>query len=214
MLKVYFSHKPLLICSEITKEIDDYLHQRTTMFIDEFNTHTVKTIIEEMGRPEIDRGIFLHHDEQAVLNALKEELTPIQAAGGLVYAPKDSFLLIFRRGKWDLPKGKLDDGEDLKECALREVEEETGVKHLQLQELLSITYHTYHEKDLFILKETHWYLMHTDHVQSLLPQLDEDIEKCEWVKTSDLAPYMGNTLPSVLEVITKGINSLKKAKNV
>ena len=126
----------------------------------------------------------------------------------------EQFLLIYRRGKWDLPKGKLDEGEDLKTCAVREVEEETGIKNVNLQDPLSITYHTYYENGLFILKETHWFLMSVDQVQPFIPQINEDIEKCEWVKTDGLAPYMENTHPSVLEVVKKGTEALKAARKV
>jgi len=51
--------------------------------------------------------------------------------------------MIFRRGKWDLPKGKLDKGETLEQCAVREVREETGLKKIKLQSPLMTTYHTY-----------------------------------------------------------------------
>jgi 8-oxo-dGTP pyrophosphatase MutT (NUDIX family) len=214
MQKIYFNHKPLFICSTITPEIDEYLHQGTTIFIDEFNKHTVETIIEEMQRPEINAGVFLHGDEEEVLDAIKQNLTLVKAAGGLVQVIGEQFLLIYRRGKWDLPKGKLDEGEDLKTCAVREVEEETGIRNVNIQDLLSITYHTYYENGLFILKETHWFLMSTDRVQPFIPQINEDIEKCEWVKIDGLAPYMENTHPSVLEVVKKGTEVLKAARKV
>lgn len=212
MQKIYFNYKPLFICSEITPTIDDYLHRGTTIFIDEFSTHAVKTIIEEMERPEINAGVFLHTDEEAVLEAIKEHLAVVQAAGGLVHVRGEEVLLIYRRGKWDLPKGKLDEGEDLAACATREVEEETGVGSLRTEELLTVSYHTYHERDQFILKETYWYLMAADHPQPFIPQQDEDIEKCEWVKITNLTPYLDNTYPTIVEVVNKGVEALKASK--
>jgi 8-oxo-dGTP pyrophosphatase MutT (NUDIX family) len=214
MQKVYFNYKPLFICHEITPTIDDYLHRGTTIFIDEFNTHTVKTIIEEMQRPEINAGVFLHKEENKVLEAIKEQLTVVQAAGGLVHVHGEHVLLIFRRGKWDLPKGKLDKGEDLAACAVREVEEETGVGNLKVEELLTITYHTYHEHELFIFKETYWYLLAADQMHPFVPQTNEDIEKCEWVKISNLAPYLENTYPTIIEVVKKGTEGLKASKKI
>src|SRR5678815_5985833 len=71
----------------------------------------------------------------------------------------DHLLLISRRGKWDLPKGKLDDNEDIKSCAIREVTEETGLLKVEIERPLCITYHTYHQDGKHILKESHWYLM-------------------------------------------------------
>lgn len=212
MQKIYFNYKPLFICSEITPTIDDYLHRGTTIFLDEFNTHAVKTIIEEMERPEINAGVFLHKDEEAVLTAIKEQMTVVQAAGGFVHVQGEQVLLIFRRGKWDLPKGKLDKDEDLATCAVREVEEETGVSGLRTEELLTVTYHTYHERELFIFKETYWYLLATDTAQPFIPQEDEDIEKCEWVKIGNLAPYLDNTYPTIVEVAKKATEALKASK--
>src|SRR5215510_275068 len=98
----------------------------------------------------------------------------IIAAGGLVVNDRDELLMIFRRGKWDLPKGKLDKGESLKDCAIREVEEETGLKNITLGPPLIITYHTYHEGARFILKESHWYKMSVSGQQNLVPQTEED----------------------------------------
>lgn len=212
MQKIYFNYKPLFICSEITPAIDDYLHRGTTIFIDEFNTHTVKTIIEEMERPEINAGVFLHTDVDAVLQSIKEQMTVVQAAGGLVHVQGEEVLLIYRRGKWDLPKGKLDEGEDLAACATREVEEETGVAHLRIEELLMVSYHTYREREELILKETYWYLMAANEPQPFTPQQDEDIEKCEWVKMGQLAPYLDNTYPTIVEVVKKGAEALKPSK--
>jgi len=128
----------------------------------------------------------------------------IQAAGGLVKNGKDEILLIFRRGKWDLPKGKLDKGETLEECAVREVGEETGLKKIQLLSPLLITYHTYHEGTKFILKESHWYRMKIDSEQTLVPQTIEDIQEVKWVKEADLHQYMNNTFPSVADVLKAG----------
>ena len=112
----------------------------------------------------------------------------------------------------DLPKGKLDKGEELAACATREVEEETGVGNLKTEELITISYHTYHERELFILKETYWYLIGVDKAQPFIPQVDEDIVKCEWAAIDKLGPYLDNTYPTIVEVVKKGIEALKAPK--
>ena len=105
----------------------------------------------------------------------------IEAAGGLVTNPEGKVLMIFRRGYWDLPKGKIDPGESPEAAAIREVQEETGLQNLDLIKLAGETYHTYREgKDRRILKKTYWYRMLTSDLQ-LHPQHDEDIELAEWV---------------------------------
>src|SRR4249919_1544763 len=91
----------------------------------------------------------------------------IKAGGGLVKNEKKEILFMFRRGKWDLPKGKLDPGESIEECAVREVVEETGLKKVELKHFLVTTYHTYTENGKHILKESHWYNMLSDSKQKM-----------------------------------------------
>ena len=214
MYKIYFNNKPLFITSQVTPELEEYLHHEETVFIDEFNLHTVKAMVHEMEAPKIHSGVFLHEDPDAVLKAFKKKLVLIKAAGGFVHTDDNYLLLIFRRGKWDLPKGKLDDGENLEACAIREVVEETGLSKVEIEQPLCITFHTYHEFGKHILKESHWYLMKTPAKSNLTPQNEEDIEKCEWVATDRLSPYLDNTHASILDVINEGIRILQQVKNV
>jgi ADP-ribose pyrophosphatase YjhB (NUDIX family) len=128
----------------------------------------------------------------------------IIAAGGLVTNKKGELLMIFRRGKWDLPKGKLDEGETIAECALREVGEETGVWQLQLGPLLGITYHeyfdTYVQQD--VIKESHWYLMPTTGDETLVPQTEEDIEQIIWADENQINECLHNTYKNITEIIS------------
>jgi 8-oxo-dGTP pyrophosphatase MutT (NUDIX family) len=127
----------------------------------------------------------------------------IKAGGGLVRNGEGELLLIFRRGKWDLPKGKLDEGETIEACALREVEEETGVKHLALGELISVTWHEYFDKWVGedVIKETHWFKMDVAGVPALVPQTEEDITSIEWTKKSDLPKRMEQSYITIIDVL-------------
>ncbi len=127
----------------------------------------------------------------------------IKAGGGLVRNGEGELLLIFRRGKWDLPKGKLDEGETIEACAIREVEEETGVKHLALGELISVTWHEYFDKWLGeeVIKETHWFRMDVAGVPVLVPQTEEDITAIEWTKKSDLPQRMEQSYITIIDVL-------------
>jgi 8-oxo-dGTP pyrophosphatase MutT (NUDIX family) len=158
-------------------------------------------MIHEMEQPDIHAGVFYHTDLNDLKKAFFKKFTFIQAAGGLVQNENNEFLLIFRRGKWDLPKGKTDKGEELEDCAVREVEEETGLKNVKLISPLTITYHTYHEGARFVLKESHWYNMKISGAQKLVPQTTEDIHEIKWVKAEDFTPYLKNTFPSVSDVL-------------
>jgi 8-oxo-dGTP pyrophosphatase MutT (NUDIX family) len=214
MYKIYFNNKPLFITSEITKELAELLHHEETVLIDELNVQTVKAMLHEMEAQKIHAGVFLHDDVEAVMKAFKKKFVLIKAAGGLIHTKDDDLLLIFRRGKWDLPKGKLDDGEDLETCAVREVNEETGLENVKIEKPLCITYHTYYQEGKHILKESHWFLMKAKKQTNLLPQLEENIDKCEWVPIGQLSIYMENTHASILDVVNAGVKLLHETKNV
>ena len=200
-IKIYFNDKPLFLCDSVDETIQPYIHHDDAVFIDELNTHTVKSMIHEMEQPAVHAGVFYHENLDDLKKALFKKFTVVQAGGGLVSNEKKEILLIFRRGKWDLPKGKLDKGENLEDCAVREVEEETGLQKVQLVSPLTITYHTYHEGARFILKESHWYTMKVSGEQKLVPQTTEDIQEIKWVKTDGLGPYLKNAFPSVADVL-------------
>lgn len=200
-IKIYFDNKPLFLCDELDETIQPYVHHDDAVFIDELNSHTIRSMIHEMEQQDIHAGVFYHTDLNDLKKAFFKKFTFIQAAGGLVQNENNEFLLIFRRGKWDLPKGKLDKGEKLEDCAIREVEEETGLKNVKLISPLTITFHTYHEGARFILKESHWYKMKISGAQKLVPQTTEDIHEIKWVKAEDITPYLKNTFPSVSDVL-------------
>ena len=199
--KIYFGSKPLFLCDSIDAEIEPFLHHDDAIFIDELNLHTVKTMLHEMQLEKVHAGVFLHPDLSALQAAFAKKWTLIQASGGLVRNEQQENLLIFRRGKWDLPKGKLDEGEDLESCALREINEETGLTGLTLQGPLKITWHTYHEGSHLILKESHWYLIHSHGPQHLQPQTEEDITELRWVDDGSLPGYFDSAFPSVVDVL-------------
>jgi ADP-ribose pyrophosphatase YjhB (NUDIX family) len=134
----------------------------------------------------------------------KENRILIKAGGGLVINENGEILFMFRRDKWDLPKGKLDPGESLESCAKREVIEETGVSQLELVRFLLITEHEYEERGDLILKETHWWLMKTNGNQPLIPQTEEDITELKWIEPSDLKMVQQNTYPGILDVLKAG----------
>lgn len=137
------------------------------------------------------------------------KLKKIIAAGGLVVNEKQEFLMIFRRNYWDLPKGKLDEGESIEECALREVKEETGIINCILVSFLTKTYHTYFDKWLNeeVIKESWWYLMQSNSNEKLIPQTTEDIEKIIWINEDELKMKLEQSYPSIKEVFEKYVNS-------
>lgn len=109
---------------------------------------------------------------------------PLEAAGGAVRNERGELLVFFRRGSWDLPKGKIDPGETPEQAAVREVQEETGLQNVSLGDFLTHTWHTYTEKGERILKKTWWYRMQTTDSE-VVPQTEEDIEEIRWVQPAE-----------------------------
>ncbi|MEK7226221.1 MAG: NUDIX domain-containing protein [Bacteroidota bacterium] len=200
-IKIYFDNKPLFLCDAVDETIQPYIHHDDAIFIDELDNHTVKTMIHEMEQEAVHAGVFYHSSLEELKRAFFKKFTFIQAAGGLVLNEKNEMLMIFRRGKWDLPKGKLDKGESLEECAVREVEEETGLQKVELLSPLIITYHIYHEGARFMLKESHWYSMKVKGDQKLVPQTTEDIHEIKWVTGKAAEKFFPDCFPSVTDVV-------------
>ena len=200
-IKVYFDDKPLFLCDAIEDSIQPYVHHDDAIFIDELNSHTVKSMIHEMQLEKVHAGVFFHNDLEELKKAFFKKFTLVTAAGGLVMNGNDEVLLIYRKGKWDLPKGKKEKGEKLEDCALREVEEETGLKQVKLISPLTVTYHTYHEGSRYMLKDSHWFNMKASAKQQLVPQKEEDIHEIKWVAAEDLVSYFPESYPSIADVL-------------
>ncbi|HVU55002.1 MAG TPA: NUDIX domain-containing protein [Puia sp.] len=129
----------------------------------------------------------------------------ILAAGGLVFDEAEELLLIFRYGKWDLPKGHFEKGETLESCALREVAEETGLKSLSITGFIGTTEHHYYDNKLKAdaVKETHWFRMRASRQDALFPQLQESIEWIRWVSPDELPKFLVNSYDNIREIIGK-----------
>ncbi|MGB1038272.1 MAG: NUDIX hydrolase, partial [Bacteroidia bacterium] len=133
------------------------------------------------------------------------------AAGGIVERHDGKILLMKRLGKWDLPKGKLDKGETIEECALREIEEETGAKDLSVSSSFAETFHTYYRNEKWIIKHTHWYIVKCANPDELSPQKEEDIQQVAWVDYETIDVLKIDTYPAIrklLKLYKKRLNKL------
>jgi len=132
---------------------------------------------------------------------IKKELKVVVAAGGLVVNDNNEILMIFRNGKWDLPKGKIDPNELIRLTALREVEEECGVANLTIVKKLEQSFHVYYEEGSYILKKTHWFHMFTNQKKRPEPQLEEGITKALWVKPKKIGKKFYQTYPNIQNLL-------------
>lgn len=158
--------------------------------------------VDMLEKTDKHTAVWLHHSDLERLRADFFSLFKlVEAAGGLVFNDRDEVLLIFRRGSWDLPKGKIDAGESREAAAVREVQEETGLQMLERGALLHTTYHTYrNRKDRRVLKPTYWYRMTTTE-RHLVPQTEEDIERAEWMTLEKFFEKKRVVYKNILDVL-------------
>ena len=147
--------------------------------------------------------LYIHPDIERVFKGLLQKINIIKAAGGLVKNSEGAYLFIHRLGKWDLPKGKVEENEKMREAAVREVEEECGIEIDYLGPKLCTTYHTYIMRGKFTLKQTNWYEMGVNKVPKLVPQTEEDITDAKWLSAEELDKVRENTYPLITEIIRK-----------
>lgn len=148
-----------------------------------------------------------HEDPEVLFHWLCKLFECRDAGGGVVRNPAGEYLFIYRRDRWDLPKGHAEKGEEMQETALREVMEECGIPLPLIEQQLPSSYHIYSEKGKYILKTTHWYLMSTDEKYPLKPQEEEDISLAEWIPAASVPALMKESWPSLMEVVRKALRA-------
>ncbi|MBK8520000.1 MAG: NUDIX domain-containing protein [Ferruginibacter sp.] len=201
-INIYFGDKPVILCNEIDKELNEILHHPDAVFVDEISSRAIKSMLHEIKKEEFHAGVLWHTDLDKLKETFFKNFKVIEAAGGIVQNDKKEILFINRLGKWDLPKGKIEKGEKEEACAVREVTEETGVKDIHLKKKVGETYHVYDEFGKHFLKISHWYYMTCSSNQQLVPQTEEHITEIKWVKTKDIKDPMENTYPSIKDIMS------------
>lgn len=189
MYKVFVNDKPLFLTNEIAKETDFQLFLLETVDIEQ--------LIIKMFNNKIQKANLYYPDEKEILKKVKEKILVKKAAGGLVYNDNGEVLFIFRSGKWDLPKGGIEKNESKEAAALREVEEETGVKKLSIVKKLQKTYHIFKRNGEYRLKITHWFEMKSNYEGVLMPQEDEGIEKVAWLNSEQIKEALINSYENI-----------------
>ncbi|MEZ5016859.1 MAG: NUDIX domain-containing protein [Flavipsychrobacter sp.] len=201
--KIYFNDKPLILTTNAKAYIEKHTGAENYLVLTGATKKNVKEGIRLLEKVNI-KGVLL---EDVSSKDLRESFysiyKPVHAGGGVVLNEKGAVLMIFRRGKWDLPKGKLDDGESIEECSVREVVEETGLEKVKLGEKICDTYHIYSQNNKNLLKCTAWYKMKGTIHDNPVPQADEGIKEVKWVLEKDLAPYVFKSYAAIREVLLR-----------
>jgi len=179
--------------------------------------HQVFFLLEQDNLRELDELVCLSEDPEGLKDFVKNEFRVVKAAGGLVKKGKQ-LLLIHRLGKWDLPKGKLEKGEKMKEAALREVEEECNIRVSRGKKICK-TWHSYNLDGKRILKKTAWYMMDCVDDKKMKPQKEEGIDAIRWMTENEAVEALHDSYKSIREVlncylqaeITENIKQEKRA---
>ncbi|WP_400190262.1 NUDIX hydrolase [Hymenobacter sp. B81] len=197
--KVYKHRYDLILGSEdefTSKDLtgDVLVRDVTPVFLDR-----LLRLMEVKKLKKLTSLTLLARKKSALILHLKDQFKIAKAAGGLVI--KDGLvLMIFRLGKWDLPKGKLKKDEDPAEGALREVEEECNIK-VGLLDKLPSTWHSYAYNGNKILKKTNWYVMQCLDDSLMKPQAEEYIEEARWMKPQEALQCLDESYASIALVV-------------
>jgi len=193
MYKIFVSDKPIILTTEIEKETNfkNYL----------LKTVKLGSVIRTLNRTSLQEARLIHKNKNKILKKFLKKLPNVIAGGGKVYNDNGDILFIFRNGKWDLPKGKAEGKETIDQTAIREVEEETGVKGLKISKPLEMTYHIFKRNGRYRIKITYWFEMKTNYTGKLTAQEKEGITKVAWLNREQTQEALKNSYANIKGLI-------------
>lgn len=189
MYKVFVNERPLILTNKLSDTGNGQYYP--------LNEDSIQTAIKALKKKKLSEAYVYHPNHEEILKKFTKKIPLTVAAGGVVTNPKGKVLFIYRNDKWDLPKGKLDKGESIEDCAIREVMEETGVKGLRIENFLKTTYHIYKNSGTYTLKEVHWFAMRTEYSGKLRPEKKEGIVKVKWKGPKKIKKALKNSYTNI-----------------
>tara|TARA_B100000475_G_scaffold8640_1_gene7193 strand:+ start:1162 stop:1746 length:585 start_codon:yes stop_codon:yes gene_type:complete len=189
MLQIFYKEKPIIIS-------DKKSDLKNSLTIDPELLENLD-LLKLLTKKKINSiGVFSNEFE-IIINVFKKKFPEIIAAGGKVINNKSEILFIYRNKKWDLPKGKAEKNENISQTALREVEEETGIKNLSIIKPLDKTYHIFKRGKTNYLKTTYWFEMKSDYNGKFKPQKKEGITRVEWIGVENLSSILPKSYANI-----------------
>ncbi len=197
MYKVFFNERIVLLTDDFIRNFQ----VRYGLFYKYRGVEDMKELLDFYWKlKRIDTLFIFHYDIEELRERFKSCFQQVNAAGGLIRNDEGKYLIMKRRDKWDLPKGKVNRNETMEEAALREVAEETGLHDMEIVTPLLSTYHSYFIDETPILKRTSWFEMNYHGHDEPVPQFDEDITEIRWVNKENLTSITQNTYQAIVDV--------------
>lgn len=196
--KIYYKNKPLYLTTN--KALIPSQHKHFKLLEGACAKH-FNLALELLDEDTLDAVALFDEKKENLEKELLWNFEALHSAGGVITNERQELLMIYRRKKWDLPKGKQDEGENLESCALREVKEETGIDQVELIKKITNSMHLYPMGAKMILKFTAWYLMQAPSSVTLIAQEEEQIEKVEWVKRKEISKRLENSFETLRDVL-------------
>jgi len=198
MYKIFINDKPLIL----SDNKEEYTEAESSIFLNSATKEELLFGIDALQNQEKVESLFVcREDLNSLWEEFKSDFTFIECAGGIVTNQHREVLFIFRKEVWDLPKGKIEAGEDAKDAALREVQEECGLTGLEITGSSGETYHTYSERENNFLKRTRWFNMKYTGADAPTPQASEGISKAAWFSDEEMNKPLENTYSSLKDLL-------------
>ncbi|MCR9183641.1 MAG: NUDIX domain-containing protein [Flavobacteriaceae bacterium] len=198
MYKVFVNDKPIYLTSEVV------FHKEAKCLM--LKDVDLETVVKKVAKNKWPQVYLYYPNGEQLIQKLKKKIPVVVAAGGLVRNESNEILFIKRNGKWDLPKGRVEEKETIEEAALRETEEETGVTGLEIVKPLQITYHFFNRNEKLKLKETYWFEMKTSFTGDLAPEKSEGIQKAVWKNPKKTAKALRKSYANIRELFYQEVN--------
>ncbi|GAA4281426.1 NUDIX hydrolase [Gaetbulibacter aestuarii] len=193
MYHIFVNDKPIILTTKDKKPKGAKSYKLKTVIM--------RRVIKKLNKSDIEAIYLTHHNEDKILKKFLKKLPNVIAGGGKVHNQHGEVLFIYRNDRWDLPKGKAEGKESIEDTAIREVEEETGVKNLTITKPLETTYHILKRNNRYKIKITYWFEMNTDYDGKLEPQTKEGITKAKWLNKKKMKKALKNSYANIKRLV-------------
>lgn len=201
MYKIYINETPLLFLETKEDALSPFKNGNYLVMKATGKQKQLFQVIDSLEKAGRFEAVVIHHENpESIFELFKGLYKILEASGGIIENDNNELLFIYRRGFWDLPKGKIDKGETPEQAAVREVAEETGLENVSLGAFIGFTWHTYKTPKNRILKKTWWYKMKTKETKLIL-QAEEDIQDANWALLDDFLKSKPKVYNSIVDIL-------------